>query len=84
MHVHLYYADSMYLTCFVSECHVWDKPEGLGYLVFVFVVFEPLKQVLPFCLSSFLVDALNEVGSLYSNTDKVLKTKHPSDTCMFI
>lgn len=63
----------MYLTCYVFECHGWDKFEGLGNLVFVFAVFGPLKQVLPFCLSGFLVNALNKVSSLYSNTNKVLK-----------
>lgn len=73
MHVHLYNVGRMYLTCYVFECHGWDKFEGLGNLVFVFAVFEPLKQVLPFCLSGFLVNALNKVSSLYSNTNKVLK-----------
>lgn len=73
MYVYLYNVGRMYFMCYVFQCYGWDKFEGFGNFVFVFVVFELLKQVLLFCLFGFFVNVFNKVSSLYSNINKVLK-----------
>lgn len=39
MYVYLYNVGRMYFMCYVFECYGWDKFEGFGNFVFVFVVF---------------------------------------------